>query len=785
MVLHAAGTVKDHLAPEVWERGIVVSSAAQANAWPVAQYTLATVLLAGKRAFRYAAPGVAGATGFSNLDPALGNHARTVGVVGASRIGRLVVPLLAAHGYRVQVSDPTLTAAAAAALLPADLAQPVGRPAVGVSPVQLVDLETLLVSSDIVTLHAPLLPETRHLIDARRLDLLRDGAVLVNTARGALVDTDALTRHCTTGRIDAVLDVTDPEPLPTTHPLRHLPNVWITPTSPEPPEPRSVHSANSPFTNSNASPPAFRCSDRSPPSTSLTSPDPHATAGPPRPAHPPPGLSPHADPHPHPERGPLVNATSPEAATPRMPRRALLRATGMLGLAVSSAGALSACATASSSGSGAAPAAGATSASNPLGVSAGAPLEVFVFKGGYGDAYAVYDESLYNKAFPKAKISHNGVQQMQTQLQPRFVGGNPPDLIDNSGASVFPLPTLVANGQVTDLTPLLNAPSFDDPGKTVGQTLQAGALDAVTYDGKVMGLPYVSTAKGFWYSKSLFDKHGWTWPTTWEGLTALLGEMKQAGIAPIAYGGSDSANYFLYPLFSLAGKQGGVQTLIDIDNLKAGAWQSEPMQNAAAAIAQLAATGMFLAGSTGLNHTQAQTSWVQGKAGIYSSGSWIESEMTGITPADFQMTFGNVPLLSSGDKLPVTAVLASALETYIVPAQARNPRGAMELLRIMLSRQGAAHFSELTHAPTVVTGATGTQSFGSTAYASVEKALAVSGQNTFTYLFSSWYPTIGKEANTQIANLLAGRVDGPGFLKAMQAAADKVASDSSIPKHHR
>ncbi|MEZ0068335.1 N-acetylglucosamine transport system substrate-binding protein [Streptacidiphilus sp. MAP12-20] len=480
-----------------------------------------------------------------------------------------------------------------------------------------------------------------------------------------------------------------------------------------------------------------------------------------------------------------MNATSPEPTATRMSRRNLLRTTGLLGLAVGSAGVLSACAAASSGGNGSAPAAGATSAGNPLGVDAGAPLEVFVFKGGYGDAYAVYDESLYSKAFPKAKLSHNGIQQMQTQLQPRFVGGNPPDLIDNSGPAVFPLPTLVANGQVADLTPLLNAPSYDTPGKTVAQTLQPGALDAVTYDGKVMGLPYVSTVKGLWYSQSLFDKHGWTWPSTWDGLTALLGQMKQAGIAPFAYGGSDAANYFLYPLFSLAGKQGGAQALIDLDNLKPGAWQSEPMQNAAAAIAKLAATGMFLAGSAGLNHTQAQTAWVQGKAGIYASGSWIESEMTGITPADFQMTFGNVPLLTAGDKLPATAVLASALEVYLVPAQAKNQRGAMELLRIMLSKQGAARFSQLTHAPTVVTGATGNQSFGSTAYASVAKALAASGSNTFTYLVSSWYPTIGKELNVQIANLLAGRVDGPGFLKAVQAASDKVASDSSIPKHHR
>jgi phosphoglycerate dehydrogenase-like enzyme len=229
-VLHAAGTVKDHLTPEVWERGIVVSSAAQANAWPVAQYTLAAVLLAGKRAFVHGDPRSLSDARFGNLDPRLGNNGRTVGVVGASRIGRLVVGLLAAHGFRILVSDPTLTPAEAARLVAGQhRAAPDSSGPGEVPPVEVVDLDTLLASSDVVTLHAPLLPETRHLIDDRRLGLLRDGAVLINTARGAIVDTDALARHCATGRLDAVLDVTDPAPLPEGHRLRQLPNVWLTP----------------------------------------------------------------------------------------------------------------------------------------------------------------------------------------------------------------------------------------------------------------------------------------------------------------------------------------------------------------------------------------------------------------------------------------------------------------------------------------------------------------------------------------------------------------------------
>jgi phosphoglycerate dehydrogenase-like enzyme len=123
-----------------------------------------------------------------------------------------VIARLLEAGYRVLVSDPYLDQAHAAGL--------------GAEPV---DLDELCRRSDVLTLHAPQLPETNRLIDERRLALMPDGAILINTARGSLVDSDALARACATGRIDACLDVTDPEPLPAGHPLIGLPNVWITP----------------------------------------------------------------------------------------------------------------------------------------------------------------------------------------------------------------------------------------------------------------------------------------------------------------------------------------------------------------------------------------------------------------------------------------------------------------------------------------------------------------------------------------------------------------------------
>jgi phosphoglycerate dehydrogenase-like enzyme len=213
-IVHAAGTVKDHVTAACWERGIEVSSAAAANAVPVAEYTLAAILLSNKRAFRIQRRyrEVREFRWWAAEFPGLGNHRKAVGVVGASQVGRRVIELLRPFDFEVCVYDPYLPAAEAEAL-----------------GVRKLELDELLGRADVVTLHAPALPETRHLLDRRRLSLLRDGATLINTARGWIVDTEALTEELVRGRIDAVLDTTEPENLPPDSPLYDLPNVFLTP----------------------------------------------------------------------------------------------------------------------------------------------------------------------------------------------------------------------------------------------------------------------------------------------------------------------------------------------------------------------------------------------------------------------------------------------------------------------------------------------------------------------------------------------------------------------------
>ncbi|MBO4256371.1 hydroxyacid dehydrogenase [Streptomyces griseorubiginosus] len=213
-VVHAAGTVRRHITDACWNRGIEVSSAAAANALPVAEYTLGMILLYGKhvleraRSFRRTRKH----GDWLSVPHDVGNYRSTVGILSASLIGRRVIELLRPFDHEVLLYDPYVTQAEAAEL-----------------GVERVELSELFSRSDLLSVHTPLLPATHGLVSRELLDVMRPGAVLINTSRGAVIDQDALTDLVRAGRIRAVLDVTDPDPLPPDHALWDCPNALLTP----------------------------------------------------------------------------------------------------------------------------------------------------------------------------------------------------------------------------------------------------------------------------------------------------------------------------------------------------------------------------------------------------------------------------------------------------------------------------------------------------------------------------------------------------------------------------
>jgi phosphoglycerate dehydrogenase-like enzyme len=218
IIAHSAGSVRallgDVIERYIIPRGICICHSRHAIAYNVAEHTIGLMIMCCRRIMDHAlAFREKGVWRDPNI-PSNGQFLRgsTVGIVSASAVGREVIKLLRPFDVKILVYDPYLSEYDAGKL-----------------GVDKVSLEDLFARSDIVTVHAPSLPETWGMINEKHLKLLRDGAVLVNTARGKIIDHAALLKECQTGRIIAALDVTDPEPLPSDSPFRDLPNVIITP----------------------------------------------------------------------------------------------------------------------------------------------------------------------------------------------------------------------------------------------------------------------------------------------------------------------------------------------------------------------------------------------------------------------------------------------------------------------------------------------------------------------------------------------------------------------------
>lgn len=215
LLVHMGGSVKRSVTDDMWSAGIRVASAGSALARDVAETTLGLMIVGRKRIWPLAQHVAEGGWRDAPVwaeHTSAELHGSTVGIVGASRVGRAVIELLKPFGTRTLVHDPFLSNAEAAML-----------------GVEVVDLATLVRESQVVSLHCPENPDTAGMLDATMLSEMPDGAVLINTARGGLIDQSALVAELESGRIFAFLDVTDPEPPAPDDPIRSAKNVIVTP----------------------------------------------------------------------------------------------------------------------------------------------------------------------------------------------------------------------------------------------------------------------------------------------------------------------------------------------------------------------------------------------------------------------------------------------------------------------------------------------------------------------------------------------------------------------------
>jgi N-acetylglucosamine transport system substrate-binding protein len=415
---------------------------------------------------------------------------------------------------------------------------------------------------------------------------------------------------------------------------------------------------------------------------------------------------------------------------------------------------------------------------NPLNMPEPVEAEGIFFSGGFGHAYIQYAADLFAKVHPGSTVSVEPIQGVGDKLRPRFVAGDPPDVIDNSGAGNLDFGALVAEGQLMDLAPLMAAASLDTPGKTVEETLFPGSQDSAFVDGVQYALNVAYSLYGVWYSGSLFEEKGWTYPKTWPEMMDLCETIKTAGIAPWTYQGKYP--YYLYfgLLSGLIYKKGGIQPIIDIDNLVDGAWGNQAVVDSLNEMYQLAENDYILAGTEGLNHTESQAEWLKGSAVFIPCGTWLENEMKEMIPEGFNMMIGQAP--GEGN-----ACEGGGGEPFIVPSKAKNPVAGMEFLRNQISKESAKYFaSNISALMPVIGGTEGVEL--STGTESASKMAEECVGNVFTgFLYSGWYSDLKLEGDAKMGDMMNGRATPEQFVDAVQAMADNVKVDPEVTKFTR
>jgi len=212
---HMGSSVKRFVSDAFWARKMHLTSTGIALAKTVAETTVGLMIVGQKRVWQLAQHVRDGGWRESPVWDrwfACELYRRNVGIIGASNVGRHVIELLKPFKPNVLLYDPFVTAEDAKDL--------------GTTKVE---LDELLRQSDVVSIHAPANPATHHMLNAAGMALMKDDALIINTARGSIIDEKALIEELKKGRFFAFLDVTDPEPPAADSPLRTLENVVVVP----------------------------------------------------------------------------------------------------------------------------------------------------------------------------------------------------------------------------------------------------------------------------------------------------------------------------------------------------------------------------------------------------------------------------------------------------------------------------------------------------------------------------------------------------------------------------
>ena len=253
-------------------------------------------------------------------------------------------------------------------------------------------------------------------------------------------------------------------------------------------------------------------------------------------------------------------------------------------------------------GDGTVPAGG--DAVNPFGIAESSTVDAVIFNGGYGIDYVEFAADIFDQAHEGSTAEISPSTQIAPELQPRFVGGNPPDLIDNSGAQSIGFNTIL--DQLEDLTDVIDAPNLE--GTPIRDTLYGGVLAPGRSRASWRRSTIALTVYAVWYSSSLFEENGWTPPTTWAEALELGAAAAEQDKYLFCWG-QEAATYYQTFCIDSAIKEGGDEVRLALENLAEGCWSLPAVQGVFEGLKAIIDAGYMQPGGAGTQFTAAQAQW--------------------------------------------------------------------------------------------------------------------------------------------------------------------------------
>lgn len=337
----------------------------------------------------------------------------------------------------------------------------------------------------------------------------------------------------------------------------------------------------------------------------------------------------------------------------------------------------------------------------------GKKLNVAVFEGGYGGKFWKQLAKNFEEDYPGTTINVTSSPDIGKKIRPKMNAGNPPDVVylnqtNPSGVTQ----AMIKNRQLTDLSDVFNKKALNSD-KPLKDKIISGLLDtefASPYgDDKIYFAPYNYNVMGLWYNKNLFNENDIQPPKTWDQFFALNEKAKKQDRALYTFQGSSNPGYLEEIIVPAIYADGGQEALDQFYHFDPEFWKSDTAKKVLGMIEKIATKdNMLMDGTLGMDFTQAQTAFLQGKAMFIQNGNWFIDEMKDAPKEEgFKYGFLGVPPYKKGEKMNTMV----SMEQLYIPKKAENKKLAKEFLRYMYTDKSVKLNGKTAHAVMAVQGA--------------------------------------------------------------------------------